>query len=586
MHYARHYSWLIVALFLFAIIFLLADTPEYIEGDDAVSISYHLFGHDADFQPPYTPRQGMMDVVFGFLPAEEALLRSMAVFVSNIAAVTLFILILALVFEWLPDITSQQKLIATVIVLFASPEFFYLGLLYNPTLIAMSLILAAHLLIRHTVSRYARAAFPTTGMLAGLAVSLILFGLGVSFRWNVIVYGVVIVADVFSGNPFRGRGILFTLRQRIVFVTVWGGLALAASLAMIYASGYTLHTIIDELKLIGVVARQTGSAQQTIPTINIRTGLTLMSLITPAAFVLSVVGFVRLVRQRDAALLLVVLVSGLGVLPIVPSGVPKFLITSIPALILLVVEGWVAIWNLSSRQQLQSFVKATLVATLIVPWFVGIHILRPGTAWGPGFELRSYDRPEDSASTQIALAFDSGAAYPTPEGLRPIFGHAYTLLAGDWRAMYHQLAAENRQLVDVALEQNIPILVTQFPPSYVVNELVARGFSTQAKSKQTSRATPFIRERLFSNAAGQTVTVLYIEIQDSEVMIDFTEVTALSAMWDTVLINGYPRTIRHLAQIAPTAHEKVGPLSAILDLQQFTADFVVMLETSERASSN
>src|SRR5690349_12382843 len=126
----RPLRWWIAVVGLFAVVYSCSLTPAYTEGDDAASIAYHLFGRKPLIQVPYSAYQAMMDTVLAILPPQEAVLRTGGILITSIAMVGMVLLMLCLVFEWLNVQERNQRLVAAIILLLVSPEFFYLGLVY------------------------------------------------------------------------------------------------------------------------------------------------------------------------------------------------------------------------------------------------------------------------------------------------------------------------------------------------------------------------------------------------------------------------------------------------------------------------
>ncbi len=173
-------AWILLVIFLFGVIYQFSGAYVYVEGDDAASIAYHLMGRDKAMQLPYSPYHGMMDKLLGVLPAEEEILRTTAFGITRYANILMVILILTLVFDWLRafgrNFSSSWRAFISITVLLAAPELFYLGLVYSPTLVAMCLVLSAHLILRWS---YLAAGTSKRTRLISYIGAVILFGLGV-----------------------------------------------------------------------------------------------------------------------------------------------------------------------------------------------------------------------------------------------------------------------------------------------------------------------------------------------------------------------------------------------------------------------
>ena len=92
--------WPIVVLVAFGAVYSASLTFVYVEGDDAVSIAYHVLGRDSSIQPPYSPYHSLMDSFLSLLPPREPLLRRCAIGVTSAAAPIFVILMLTLFLQW------------------------------------------------------------------------------------------------------------------------------------------------------------------------------------------------------------------------------------------------------------------------------------------------------------------------------------------------------------------------------------------------------------------------------------------------------------------------------------------------------
>ena len=89
--------WFWVVIGCFALVYLVSLSFAYVEGDDASSIAYHLYGRDSSVQPPLQPLS--FDDGHGFrlcLPVNEPLLRTVAVGLTSLAAIGIVLFMLAI----------------------------------------------------------------------------------------------------------------------------------------------------------------------------------------------------------------------------------------------------------------------------------------------------------------------------------------------------------------------------------------------------------------------------------------------------------------------------------------------------------
>ena len=583
---SRHRLWFALVVLLFAIVYAASLTFVYVEGDDASSIAFHAMGRQPSIQPPYSPYQGMMDLALGLLPAQEPFLRVTAMAVTSLATVLFVLLVLDLVLDWFRDVRTDRKWILPLVLLGASPELFYQGLFYNPNMVAMVLLLTAHKLLRMAPQVNG---LPDLGSLRGrlfVALSLLFFGFGAACRWDMTAYGAVIVADLVlrrDRHPDASRH--QTFRGRLVFALGWGLGAAVAVLMALWISGYSPATLAE--KVIWGYGMATGQSRFSRH-FDLRTLLSVWSLLSPAFLLMSGAGLVVLARRRDPLALIAVL-SILLMLPWATLGIPKYLLAGFPGLVACMATGFFALWAYGQRQDrrmLRFGIRATLIALLIGPWLLGLRVLDPERSWGPGFELRGFDRPiaigqltDNGTEARDAWpVFGAGLALPTSEGPRPIGGHA-AVLTGSWRSLVAELDAERSTAITTALEMQTPLLQDQ-GEGFATSHLLRLGFSTQDPTEhlRNDRSARVIARR-FTHSGGDRLLVL--RCRDRSALTaggdDFQKL--LEAAGRKVVIYGYGSTLRQLFELAPGALRSIGKTSAVLDLELLSRAHTRQLES-------
>jgi hypothetical protein len=370
-------NWLFVVIAFFSLVFFRSLEFLYVEGDDAYSIAYHVMGRNEGIQGYYSSYQKMMDVVLSILTPDESFLRHSALIITAIFTIITFSLILFLVKDW----TKNEKLppfwVTTLAVMLAVPEIFYFGLVYSPTLVGFSFIISSHLLIHSVAKENSGLDFHNKRHLMWFLVSVALFGLGVSFRWNLGSYVVVIFVELLNirpGNCFEKR--------RIIIACSWGIAGFLASVLMIRLSGVKFSSLTYQLTTASDVAALAGNLSNTNVSQWISSILSMSPMITPGFGLITVIGLYHIIRNRN--MLWVTIISGLVIaLPWVKSGNPKFLIVALPALIAGFCIGFSFVWR-ENESTVRTYLSRFLtVIVLIVPWVIGVQAVLPGNAWGP-----------------------------------------------------------------------------------------------------------------------------------------------------------------------------------------------------------
>jgi hypothetical protein len=568
--------WMFIVAILFGLVYVRSLAFVFVDGDDATSIAYHLLGRNPNLQPTYASYQGMMDVILGLIPADQVLLKYIPLGITSASAVLMAILLLTLVFEWsgLGYRPAIYYVLVSAAVLLSVPEFFYFGLVFMPTMVAMCLVLVAHLLLR-------RGCDPRVGAnyrILLVAVSLVAFGFGVSFRWNIGAYAGVVVVDMWVNGLQREK----SLSKRLLLGLGWGVLALVASVVMIKLSGYGIAGLVDSFPTIQRMFNQAGAhslnSQVGWGEILLHFSLATASELTPAFVLFAVLGFMILVYRRDRVWM-VVAVGLLGILPWLRTGGLKYLIVSLPGLVYCYVVGFTSLLDHLNQNRFRLYQYLAIIFLIGIPWVVGVHITRAGSAWGPAFELRPPDADANPADLQMEFVFDSGAAFPVPGGFRPLYGHAYVLFGGDWKNLAVSMDMERRAALDSAISLDVPLVVTAWSPDYYLNYLYALGFTTSDAADRPGEDVIFY-ERRFRNPDGRQLTLLYSEVEGDELLDVVQHLNSLLATQSQVVLVGYSSSMRMLYEQNPNALTVLGPTSAILDPALIRPDVPVTPDTT------
>ncbi|MFA5203904.1 MAG: hypothetical protein WC708_05800 [Lentisphaeria bacterium] len=566
--WVRSNCWLFCVVGVFSLVYLASLTFVYIEGDDASSIAYHALGRNAVVQPPYSPYQGGMDLLLSVLPAKEPILRVTAMSFTAASACLAVVLMLVLVFSWLNETEARTKLLFALALMAAMPEFFYLGLVYTPMMTGMCLVLVAHLLARKLLacSNLGKATCDLRTWGVGLA-SVVFFACGAACRWNLVLYGWVIFWDLFLAGGHSQNVRLLDWRRGYVAVA-WGFSALVAWFGTVAVTGYgpgEMFAVAKQMAAYSQIAHQ-GMTQK---------GETLLFMIpnalplfTPGTVILFLIGLGVLLWQKWRVGL-VSLVLVLPLLGLAYVGNPKQYIAFAVPLAIGFAAGCRFLWYQPFFQSPRWLLPLLCAGLLLGPWCIGVRAQLGDNASGPGFERQPFDRPPNNGKL-LALTLGAGAAFPTPEGPRPLFGHGAVLLGGQWRALATQLSDERQHLYQTAIREQLPLLILQGSTGYAVAELAGLGLTTRDPCKDNQQA--FVQEiRHFDDGAQCAVTVLQLKASP----LDFTRRPEIAktladlAGKTQMVAYGYPSSLRTLFKADPAAMTKLGPTTAQLDLSRW-----------------
>jgi len=554
------YAYVAVVVGAFAAVLSRALTFGYIEGDDAASVAYHIFGRNPALQLPYSPWQGMMDLWLALLPAREAVVRITAESVTSAATCGSVLLMMVLAFQWTELTNFRHRLIAAAAILVAIPELFYLGLVYEPSMLALMLVLAAHLVGRFSMSNGGTR----KGFLLGLAA--VLFGLGSACRWDIAAYGIVIVADFALTEHSRDLAIA---RKQLSTAFLWGLTAIVCTCAAIAASGYGLSAVRETVRVaITEVSPKRATAMHIAEVIGSQ-----QTLFTPFLILLLFVGAKTLWKTRPR-LLVLTLLAVFPVTPYIYSREPKMLLPLFPPLLAVAIAGFDRIWWHGSR-----ITRAAVAVLAIAPWIIGLQIDASGTSYGPGFQ-RTVD-VANGPQPHFKLGWRGGFAVPTAEGPRPLAGHAWVLFGGEWRNFVRDMESEQKQAINVAIEQSIP-LVQLDRDSLLLPYLTQWGWMTrdpEYRIVERNQSLGAITVREFFKGQQRLLSIV---VHPPSAILEpgaVAELGTLAPNGHALLYFGnYASSLRRIARTAPQATTKIGPYSAIENLRA--------MEVTDAAESN
>jgi hypothetical protein len=530
-----NHIWAFAPVIILLIAYLFSLEFQYVEGDDASTVIYHAMGRNVSLQSPYSSYHALADTLLHLLPAQEETIRVVAIACSAIANIFVVLLILQLIFDWLLVTDVKIRILTGLIVTIGVPEFFYLGLVYTPTLFAMVFLLLSQLIL-HRIDFSIRSRNNSFWIL----LSILLFSIGAAFRWDTVTYGAVIVVDLLFFATHRMTS-QFSWRQRLAISVAWGGAALIGWFLVLMLLGFPPSSV---FALLGWA----GKWRQGFSLLTVVIGQTLLS---PLIMLLSAVGLWALLHQRS--ILLVILgISLVVVAPWLPGGVAKTCFVAIPIILAVSSAGFLMLLHLHN-QTLRRFSLAALVIIGLFPWFIGIEARLGDTAWGPGFEMQAFNRPLNDGMSFQLVPLGAGAAVTTSEGPRALFGHFAAIFGGQWRTLIQTQNAEFTTAVVTAYEHHLPLYVFDDSEAYYIAVLLREGFVTQDPELS--------RQRVFTRADGAEVTL----IEPEKETIGMLEETLPPPR---AVIVGEPSTLRAWYIAVPDALEMVGATTAIFNTPQ------------------
>jgi hypothetical protein len=476
------YSILFICMGVFALNF------NFIEGDDARTVLYHVFGRNKAFQPPYSSYHSMFDTFLSlFRTSDELTLKYISIGSSFV-----FGLISLILLAYLINLKIDKKIKINyyifLLIPFIIPEILFSSLIVNPTLISFGFLLLSHILfIKYIDKKDIKMLFLT----------IIFFGIGVSFRWNNGFYLFVLFGDFILPETIYKNKIISLERLKKSFIIF--PLFVISIFLFIQISGYTFFDIIDTFK--------SGSSYINKMELSyLALGTSAVAFLTPSFMILLILGIFYCFKnnmRRSIIWLFIALIPYIG-LGLFPSF--KYMVNVVPVLLVIIIQGYAFIKN--------KYIKATIVGLILIPWFMGVQIDINST-WGPKFELKiksdtsnkkqDYNPDKYIELKNIKLVLGSGTALPTPEGPRPLFGFGSALFF-KWRSFINEVNDEQNKTVRFVEQNKRGIILQDVNHSFIISKLIELGYSTNDSFNK--KIDGKIERRFYKGTNSITIIVL------------------------------------------------------------------------------
>jgi len=164
---------------------------------------------------------------------------------------------------------------------------------------------------------------------------------------------------------------------------------------------------------------------------------------------------------------------------------------------------------------------------------------------------------------QFSMTLDSGAAFPTPEGQRPLYGYGYALISGDWREFMLKKDSERTAVIQYAISIGYPIIITNWSPDFYLDKLYAMGFKTKDPYYTSGQ---YFTQRDFTNSENQSVTILIHGVEEGDANDLVAHLVDPHIKSDKAVVTGYSSVMRFLYMHYSEAMQPIGPISTIVEL--------------------
>lgn len=409
--------------------------------DDGHTLGFHNMGRNPYIQRSYGAYDSMCDYLLGFLTIDYKLLLGFMVG-STILASFLILYFSAILLKLWFRFNAFEVALAQLLFLIAMPEFIYMVFSFKSVYIALAIILASANILFKKPESYQMLLF-----------SAVVFGLAVSFRWNMLMMGI----------PFTAMLLLDLKRNcswknTIFKILTWGTVSITSSLLFIFISGYSPIQIIEIYTW--------GKEYIEKANFDILSVIGNYSLfITPVTLLLFYLSTLYFRNNKSDLLKLTLLFFCSYISIALISRIPFFKLMAPLWITFIAVFAFACRFIIQSSFRNQRVLILVLLLSIFVNWFLGLQLLTQSSNWGPGLDVKtnveSLDVFDNNLKTDgrfklenFKVGFFDGFGLPTSEGMRPLYGHFYALFLGKLNRLDEKLNRETDTIIAKASRNN------------------------------------------------------------------------------------------------------------------------------------
>lgn len=449
---------------LYVILFFTCLNINYVEGDDAATILYHLCGRNDLIQAPYAAYNSGFDYILSFFKIDEVFLRSFSISISFLFGY--FVLLLSVFFIFLlSNEKGNLKIIYFNILLpFIIPDFIFHSLIINSTNISYTFsilsIIFYYLYLKNNKLGY-------------FIIAILAMGISIPFRWSMLTFYPLFLSFLMFYNISNNEKIFKKFKSFIILSTF----SLIIGILLIYISGYNLKEILN-IFLWG--NNYMKDAERSILSLFAISS----SFFTLPFILLLIVGlFYFIVKQKTSKIYKFIFI----LCPIIPyiilGFLPafKYLIALLPILIYISYLGFLEIFK-------KRIFKFLFIFLLLFIWLIGINIDADGIMYGSGFEYK--DTPQRKINLEvneknvdnrikintIKLSLSGGFYLPSAEGPRPLWGFFHVIFGGLWNTNIDKFTSERDYVINKLLNDDKLIVFQDRPAAFLQCDLYKHGY--------------------------------------------------------------------------------------------------------------
>ena len=503
----KKYFVIVFYFVLYLILFFTTYSANYIEGDDASTILYHLCGRNKVIQMPYSCYNSGFDFLLSFFGENEIVLRNFSIFISFVFGLIVLVFLAILVSTLFENDNSNKKYFFLALLPFLIPDFIFQSLIVNSCNISFALLLLSTIFYVKFIKKHNNIF---------LILSIFFAAIAIPFRWSNLTYYPVFFSILIFACDFERKKIIHQIKPLVFHFCV----SIFLGIFFIYISGYNLTSLIETFfwgKKVMENNEKSIAASFAIGS----------SFVTIPFVILMFFGFIKFFRNSKKQVLEKIIFLFIPIFPYLILGIFiafKYLITVIPILVIISYYGFTDIHN-------KKFQSSLLYSSILAMWFIGIKIDLNNTLCGDGYGFKKEIRKQKNTITEknldarlkfdkIKLSLDGGLYMPTAEGPRPLFGYFYVIFGGLWKKDLENLAAKRATIIQKLKINNDVILLQDRMTAYLECELYKNGYQT-FDTYLPKKNTNLLTRNYFSKTDTIVINVISDNVSKSEFSIDF-----------------------------------------------------------------
>lgn len=536
---------------LFAYLYFFTLNLNYVEGDDAATILYHLCGRNSIIQHPYASYNSGLDFLLKISHLQsEVSLRTFAVlvsFISGFIVLSLLAVFLEVFFDDVEKVNAKNKLYFYLLLPFIVPDIIFHSLIINSTYISFVFLLSSLIVF---------IKFLKTNRNSFLYFSTLLFAISIPFRWTMLIALPLYMGFALYYHPIQQYS--KTTLHLFLKICIANIVGVFLAILFIYVTGYNPRDIYNTIVFtMGYIENSE------------KYGLSLLAtaaaFLTPSLVFLILLGCIKIYKQNKKQTkyglsmfgLVLLSISSCFVVGFFPSY--KFLITLFPMLLILMLIGFDYLSN-------KKWLFNVFLILVIAPWFIGIQLDAKGTFCGPGFELntKKIDKSKSVNANpdqrikieKINLKLDSGFYLPMLEGPRPLYGYFYVIFANGWKNQIDLFTQERKNTLEILIKNKNAVYIQNGNTAYFQCDLYGKGFRTE---------TGFIEDKeiQYRNFKNKNLTITVNVVPDNCSKKEWIEHFFKTAKSTVIYRSTYSNEILRLQQNKENKIEVLGPFTVI-----------------------